>query len=272
MKRGLAAAVLGGYVLLSAVAGAQTSDKAMTVFVTAAEVVDVVKIDKETQKRLDAAIKAAQKARKDLDKALKAQHGNKRESWPQEAQDRYYDAEEAEALAEADWAYRRVKQEGLSDSAEDIKKSLAGEGMAGKKENVTIVTSRDEAQLIVEVNGRRSANTAGGYRDNQYWVSFLIKPGPRLSADRFAAVPRTYRFRRLGYNAWRLAIPRPESPAWRFEAYGDLRWGAAANVASLVIEDFIAKNYPALTGATTARLRAAGGRAAAWQALSGSPR
>ena len=35
-----------------------------------------------------------------------------------------YDAEEAEALAEADWAYRKAKQEGLNDTAEDIRKSI----------------------------------------------------------------------------------------------------------------------------------------------------
>jgi hypothetical protein len=34
------------------------------------------------------------------------------------------------------------------------------------------------------------------------------------------AQPRTYRLRRGGYHAWRLAIPRPEHPEWRFEAHG----------------------------------------------------
>ena len=168
-------------------------------------------------------------------------------------QDSYYSVEEAEALANADWAYRQTKPSGLSDSANDIKKSLNGDGLAGKKENVTVVPTREDAQLIVEVNGRRSANTGGGFRDNEYWVSFVIKAGPRLAADRFNAVPPTYKFRRFGYNAWRLAIPRPEKPEWRFEAYGDLRWSTAANVASLVIEDFVAKNYDALTSVATTR-------------------
>ena len=53
--------------MLPAGVDAQKTDKAMTVFVTATEVVDVTKVDKETQKRLEAAIKDAEKKRKDLD-------------------------------------------------------------------------------------------------------------------------------------------------------------------------------------------------------------
>jgi hypothetical protein len=151
-----------------------------------------------------------------------------------------------------------VKQEGLADSAEDIKKSVVGDGMAGRKENIKLVDSADQAQLIVEVNGRRSASSGGGgllgaVRDDQYWISFFVKGGPKLTAQQFAAVPTNYRFRRFGHRAWRLAIPRPDSPVWRFEAYGDQRWGNAANVASVLIEDFIEKNYERLVSAATAR-------------------
>jgi hypothetical protein len=259
MKACMASAgLLAGFALLPAGVDAQKTEKAMTVFVTATEVVDVTKVDKETQKSLEAAIKDAEKKRKDLEKTLKAQHGNKRENWPQEAQDAYYDVEEAEALANADWGYRRVKQAGLSDSVDDIKKSLVGEGLAGKKDNVTLVQTKDEAQLIIEVNGRRSASSGAqgaalAFRDDQYWISFLVKPGAKLSADRFASVPRAYRFKRFGYGAWRLASPRPESPEWRFEAFGNQRWGNAANTATLLIEDFIAKNYDAMMATGTSR-------------------
>ena len=73
---------VAGLFLWSAGVDAQGTAKAMTVFVTAEEVVDVTKVDKETQKRLEAAIRDAEKKRKDLEKTLKAQHGNKRENWP----------------------------------------------------------------------------------------------------------------------------------------------------------------------------------------------
>ena len=59
----------------------------MTVFVTAAAVADVGKIDKATETRLLDAIKAARQTRKDLEKGLKAQHGKKREAWPAEIED-----------------------------------------------------------------------------------------------------------------------------------------------------------------------------------------
>src|SRR5687767_8178502 len=97
-------AILGGFILLAAGPRAEGSDKTMTVLVTAAEVQDVVKIDKATEKRLQAAMKAARDKRKDLEKALQAKHGKKREAWPPEAQDACDEAEEAEALANADYA------------------------------------------------------------------------------------------------------------------------------------------------------------------------
>lgn len=238
--------------LLTVIAAAPAAEeKTLAVYVTAADVADVTKIDKATEKRLLDAIKQAETARKDLEKALKAQHGKKREAWPQEAEERYAEAEEASAVAQADYAYRKVKQEGLRDSVEDIRKSVVGEGMAGKKEWIRLVPSAADAELIVEVDGRRSAysGTTGGLmalRDDQFWIRLLVKPGPKLASERFAAVPRTYRFRRVSHLAWRLALPGPESPAWRFEAFGHQRWGSAANTASALIEDFIGKHYDVL--------------------------
>jgi hypothetical protein len=250
--------IVSGALLVPTAARAQAGDRTMTVFVAAAAVADVGKIDKATETRLLDAVKAARQARKDLEKALKAQHGKKRETWPPEVEDRMYDAEEAEALAAADWAYRKVKQEGLSDTAEDIRKSIVGDGMAGRKDHITLVTSAAEAQLIVEVSGRRSGSSGAqpglmALRDDLFWISFVVKPGPKLPVERFAAVPRTYRLRRVGYQAWRLAIPRPDHPEWRFEAHGVQRWGSAANVASVLVEDFIGKNYDAMSSPVAAR-------------------
>lgn len=229
-------------------ASAQTADRAMTVFVTAAEVTDIAKIDKETEKKLRAAIQAANKTRRDLEKQLKATHGNKRENWPSEAQNQYLDAEEAEAQAVADWEYRRVKQANLSDSAEDLKKSITGEGMSGAKENIKLVDTRDAAQLIVEVDGRRSSNTGGGFRDNNYWVTFKIMPGPTLGSAKVDTV-RDYRYgwSFSGARAVRLARPHDAFPWFRFEVYAEMRYGLAANGASRVLEHFIETNFDALT-------------------------
>jgi hypothetical protein len=247
----LVSLVLGGVLMSAGVSHGQPGDKAMTVFVTAAPLADVKKVDKETETRLLAAIKDAETKRKDLEKSLKAQHGKKRDAWPQDAQDAMFDAEEAVALAQADYAYRKVKSEGLTDSAEDIRKAILGEGMSGEKKQIRVVSSADEAQLIVEVNGRRSSSSGatGGLmalRDDQFYISFLVKAGPKLQAERFASVPRTYRLRGLGATVYRLGVPKPDAPWWRFEAYGTMKWGSAANGASKLVEDFIVKNYDAM--------------------------
>ena len=81
----LVSIAIGGFVLAAGHAHAQPGDKAMAVFVTAAPVADVKKVDKETENRLAAAIKDAKTKRADLEKSLKAQHGKKREAWPQDA-------------------------------------------------------------------------------------------------------------------------------------------------------------------------------------------
>ena len=244
----LVSIAIGGIILLAGAAHAQPGNKAMAVFVTAAPLADVKKVDKETETRLQAAIKDAKTKRADLEKTLKAQHGKKREAWPQDAQDAYADADEAVVLAEADYAYRKVKAEGLADSAEDIRKAIAGEGLSGEKNQMRVVSSADEAHLIVEVNGRRSSSSGatGGLmalRDDQFYISFLVKAGPKLPAERFASVPRTYRLRGMGATVYRLGVPKPDAPWWRFEAYGTMKWGSAANGASKLVEDFIQKNY-----------------------------
>ena len=247
--RRIVAGFLAGLALLSGRVHAQNTSKAMTVFVTAADVVEVTKVDKDTETRLRAAIKDTETKRKDLEKALRAKHGKKQEDWPADAKAAYADAEEAAALASADYGYRVVKPTGLSDSVEDIKQATAGAGLAGQKAGVTIVQTRDEAQLILEVNGRRSGKIAGfGLRDDQYWISFLVKPGAKLSNDRFDAVPRDYRLSNFRYSVVRLAAPQPDSRQWRFEAYNTQRWSMAANAVSILIEDFIAKNYDAMVG------------------------
>ena len=255
MKAVLVARCVAAIVLVSASvdAEAQTAARGMTVYVTAAPMPDT-RMDEETRKVHSAKVQAAIQARKDLEKTLKAQHGGNRGKWPKEAADAYREAEEAVADANANWIYRR-HQEKLADSVPDIKRAVAGVGV-GAKENVLIVPTLDEAQLVVEVTGRRSGKTAfslagtdkdNNQKDDEFWIAFTIKAGPKLSAERFAAVPRDYRLERVRYRVDRLAAARPESPEWRFEAYNVQSWFHAGNAVAILIEDFIAKNYDALT-------------------------
>ena len=77
-----------------------------------------------------------------------------------------------------------------------------------------IVATREQAQLIVEVNEVRTANMADeDLLNDEFRVSVLIKRGPQLPAAQFATVPRTYRFPQVT----RLAAPTDAAPWWRFE-------------------------------------------------------
>ena len=233
---------------LTATPGAvrQTADKSMTVFVTASEPVPQVKPTEADRQQASAAIKAAQTARKDLDRDLKAQFGNKRDKWPADARERYADAEEAELRLNTDWIYRTRGSEPLPRNVSDLKDALQGIGLAGKKENVEIVATPEQAQLIVEVNAVRTGNMADDdLLNDEFWVSVLIKRGPQLSAAQFAAVPRTYRF----LQVTRLAAPTDAAPWWRFEATGLFLWSAPAKPLSRLVEDFIARNHDILTTA-----------------------
>ncbi len=123
------AAVVAPYVAVAPVAGAGGPEVPLRVFVTAAHV----------------------EARKALDKQLKDQLGKKRESWPPEKDDELYRLEEAEALAEADYEYRKIDPKGIADSVEDLTESIQGKGMAGRKERIILTSSADDADLVVEV-------------------------------------------------------------------------------------------------------------------------
>jgi hypothetical protein len=230
----------------------RAADTVLKVAVTAATPEARKDVDPALKKELEAKMEATSKARKELEKQLKSQYGKKDEAWPKDKQDAFFEAQEAEALAEADYEYRRINPEALADTAQDIRNSLSGKGaFQTRKDNVVLVESPAEADIVIEVVARRSAKTIPTQlRADLYYISFLIKPGGKMAADRFAAVSRDYRFRRFGQSAWRLQAPRPDAPVWRFDALGQQRWSNAAGTAALLVNDFIAKNYGVLGGGT----------------------
>ena len=220
-------------------AAGQTADKSMTVFVTASDPAPRTKPTEAERQQASAAITAAQTARKDLDNQLKTQFGNKRDRWPADARERYADAEEAVVRLNTDWLYRSGGSAPLPRNVSDLKDALQGVGLAGRKENVVVVATREEAQLVVEVNAIRTAGTADNdLLNDEFWVSVRIGCGPRLSPAQFARVPRTYRFPQVT----RLAAPTDDEPWWRFEATGTFLWSAPAKLLSRLVEDFIARN------------------------------
>jgi hypothetical protein len=244
------AALAVALVSLAGIPSTDAADTVLKVAVTAATPEPRRQIDSATRKALEARIDETRKTRKDLEKQIKAQYGKKDEAWPKDRQDAFFDAQEAEALAVADYEYRRVNPDALADTAQDLRNSLTGKGaFQTRKDNVILVESPADADIAVEVVARRSSRSDPTlWRDDEYYISYLVKPGGKMDPARFAKVSREYRFRKFGYQAWRLQAPKPDAPVWRFDAYGDLRWSNAAASAGVMINDFIEKNYPALAG------------------------
>src|SRR5688572_19965903 len=89
-------------------AAADGPARPLAVYVTAAQVEARKDVDDATKSALKAKREAARDARKAAEKRLKDELGKKRETWPPEKDDELYALEEAEALARADYEYRKI--------------------------------------------------------------------------------------------------------------------------------------------------------------------
>ncbi len=245
------AAVVTLCVAMAPVVGAGGPEMPLRVFVTAAQVEARKDVDDATKKALKAKRDEAKEAKKALEKQLKDQLGKKRESWPPEKDDELYRLEEAEALAEAEYEYRKIDPKGIADSVEDLIESIQGKGLAGRKERVTLASSAADADLVVEVAARRSGKTLPTQlKPDRCFVLFTVGPGGKGNATSFARVPANYRLK--GVWAWRIASPKENKPVFTFESYnggaGEFGCqGQAANAASAAIDKFIEDNYAILT-------------------------
>jgi hypothetical protein len=217
--------------------GAQTSEKTIQVFVTA---VPVEKADKEMQKQQEIDVAEASKGLKALDKKLQAEHGNTRANWPAASQDLYWNAQDLVRIATMRRDYGKQDQSHVVDSIEDSRKGFSGAGMRSKRENVILVDSADAAQVIVELRGRRTAPGVGLF-GQQFIVLAAIKPGPKLGAAQFAAIPRAERTEEF------VRGPQPDAPEWLFEAVGTGSWKSAGTVVSNRVAKFLSDNYDVLT-------------------------
>jgi hypothetical protein len=230
---------------------AAAEESSLAVFFTVAKVEERKEVDDATKKALRAKRDAAREARRALEKQLKDQLGKKRESWPPEKDEELYRAEEVEALADADYEYRKVDLEAMADGLKDLRRAAEGKGLqAGKKDHITLAGSAGEADLVVEVLGRRVDKQVGA---KYCHLLFSIGPGSRMSPQSFAKVPADYRVKKWSLTAWKIASPTPERPVFVFEGRSGSGTelgchGAAANAASTVVDMFIGDNHPRLTG------------------------
>jgi hypothetical protein len=250
-KSGLALAAA-----LGCATAAWAADKpTMAVFFTVAQVEERKEVDDATKNALKAKRDQAREARKALEKQLKDQLGKKRESWPPEKDDELYRAEEAEALADAEYDYRKIDPKAMSDGLKDLIDAVHGKGLqAGKKDHIVVATSAAEADLVVEVLGRRAIKALPTQiKPNACYLLFSVGAGGRTAPEKFASVPPEYRMKRGLFWSWKIASPRPERPIFVFEGYngGTSEFGChdgAANSASQIVDKFVEDNRPRLTG------------------------
>jgi len=251
--------LFAGAILVALPLAAGDSPKsAMSVFVAAAQVDARKDVDEATKTALKAKRDAAKEARKARQKQLKDQYGKKRETWPPEKDDELYALEEAEALARADYEYRKIDPKAIKDAVGNIVNSIQGKGTAGRKDRVTLASSAADAQLVLEVLARRSEKTLPtDIKPEWCYVYFSIGPGGKMDPARFAKVPPEYRIRKgFGWGIYKIAGPSADTPVFRFEsnnlmtsgAWGSFGcFGSAANAASAAVDKFIEDNYEILT-------------------------
>jgi hypothetical protein len=122
---------------------------------------------------------------------LRKQHGDNTKAWPPEVWNTFHEAEDAYRLAIAHRDYQpSTMRVFLPDSMKDFLRD------AEKAKNLQIVQSADEAALIVTITARRMGS-ASGITDNRYFVRFTLRPGPKLSGERFVEANRDYKWNPL---------------------------------------------------------------------------
>jgi hypothetical protein len=122
---------------------------------------------------------------------LRKQHGDNTKAWPPEVWNKFHEAEDAYRLAIARRDYQpKETRLGLEDSVKDMLRDTE------KTRNLQIVPSAADAALVVTITGRRRSSPPG-ITDNRYFVRFTLRPGPRLSGERFVEANRDYKWNPL---------------------------------------------------------------------------
>jgi hypothetical protein len=227
-------------------AAAKADAQPVQVFVTSPKSPKPAAPTEADRKQASAAYDAADAARKALEKTLKAQHGNKRDKWPAEAQERLADAEENRNRLNAEWQYWRDAEPVDDFWGPDIAKAMTQSGKTGRKEHVTPVTSAAGAHLIVTVTAVRNPSAAINAADDRC-LAIRVERGPKVSAAQFSSIPRTYRPGRA--KALRLAGPNDDSPFWRFEGCGLYPYFLEDEAIANIVDDFAGAHLAVLTGA-----------------------
>jgi hypothetical protein len=194
----------------------------------------------------------ARQTRRVLENELREIYGSGRKAWPAEREAELYRLEQAEALADADYEYRKADPRAAFDTAREIAESFQ-ERRGDHPGPIVITTTADEADLVVEVAACRSAKSFPTQsKPDRCYVLFTLGAGGRMDPKQFSKVPADYPIKKFGPRAWRIAGPTRDRPVFYFESYngGGKEFGcpdAAAHAASATVDKFIQDNYRLLT-------------------------
>jgi hypothetical protein len=124
----------------------------------------------------------------------------------------------------------------MAGSVEDVKLAVEGAGIRGRRKHLTLVNSAADAHLIVELRARQSAFGMPLLFGRNYAVFYAVKPGSKITAAQFAAMPRG------DGSAGRTGAAAQDAPELLLAASGKGSWKVAgAIVASRV--DSLAKKH-----------------------------
>jgi hypothetical protein len=221
------------------------------VFVKAAEVQRMPMLDDWDALKLRR--DQARQTRRVLENELREVYGNARKAWPAEREGELYRLEQAEALADADYEYRKSDPRAAFDTAHEIAEAFQERHDADRPGPIVLTTTADEADLVVEVAACRVAKSFPTQsKPDRCYVLFTLGAGGHMDPKQFSKVPAGYPIKKFGTRAWRIAGPTSDRPVFHFESYngGGKEFGcpsAAAHAASAAVDKFIQDNYRLLT-------------------------
>jgi hypothetical protein len=221
------------------------------VFVRAAEVQRMPMLDDWDALKLRR--DQARQTRRVLENELREVYGSSRKAWPAEREAELYRLEQAEALADADYEYRKADPRAAFDTAREIAEAFQERRGSDRPGPIVLTTTADEADLVVEVAACRAAKSFPTQsKPDRCYVLFTLGAGGRMDPKQFSKVPLDYRMKKFGTRAWRIAGPTRDLPVFHFESYngGGKEFGcpdAAAHAASAAVDKFIQDNYRLLT-------------------------
>jgi hypothetical protein len=175
---------------------------------------------------------ASWKSAVDLDKSLRKQFGKDRAKWPADQLNQWYETYDAAGKVWGEAYYYARPAAEKADSVADFQKRL------NKKKWVTLAAKPEDADLIIEVMGRKGfAKFMAGPK----YLGFDVRPG-KVPAATVVTLPREQFKPWFEDKYWTLHWPRSGEEFFRFEVNDTERWSDVAGFGIATVEE-LAKTY-----------------------------